>query len=195
MADEKIIQIAMQGNDSIVALTNRGRMFASTFPAEASNQKWRECVLPDLKKSKPRQSKSEGYSEDFEHLWSMYGRKGNKAKSGRQYEARTKENYNAFFDIESGIKTYLKLIDATGLFKKDFQTFIGPDRHYLDDFTIPEQVKKQNKPEWAKLPFDDEQLESHARKHGLQMPAKMDSYKQYRSKLQSEIESRLKGDV
>ncbi len=51
--------------------------------------------------------------------------------------------------------------------------------------------KNSRLPEYARLPFDNEQLEPHAIKHNLQRPGSLDKYGQYRSKLQIEIDARL----
>jgi hypothetical protein len=56
---------------------------------------------------------------------------------------------------------------------------------------FPEKVKdKSNKPEWARIPFDNEELVKFAEEHGYSKPGAMDTFHQYRNKLRIEVEQR-----
>jgi len=48
-----------------------------------------------------------------------------------------------------------------------------------------------SKPEWAKLPYDDNQLWNHAKKHGLPDPGRTATNFEYRAYLRNVIEQRL----
>lgn len=61
---------------------------------------------------------------------------------------------------------------------------------YVGDLDSPLPQKKQDKPEWTKLPFDDNALEGFASKHRLPAPGSHDTYHQYREKLKSAIRQR-----
>ena len=195
MPNEKIIQITEE-QGYITALTNQGRIFISNGKSANSNLTWNEVVLPPLNKTKPRaQAKSEGYSEEFESLWRLYALKGkgNKQDAARQYWNRRSEANNearaAYIheEIVYGIKAYIKFIEATGQSSMQFCRFVGNSKHYLNDYTIPEQVKRQNAP---KLPMDDNKLERFAIDNNLPRPGRGESAREYRVRLQTEITNR-----
>lgn len=66
-------------------------------------------------------------------------------------------------------------------------TFLGPDEHFLETWELPID---QQKPEWSKLPFSNDELWPFAKRHGFSDPGASD-YRQYRQKLQREIDVRL----
>jgi len=153
------------------------------------------------KKAKPRaQAKESGYSEAFEHIWSVYpkGNKGSKQAAYRQYLLRLSEvdNEHDYADvIEDGVMAYKRLIIATDQYIQHMSTFLGRDKHYLNDFTIPDSVKRQNrvKQEWEKLPENDNHLMGFAKKHGFKINGQ-DSVFDSRRKLQQQIRERIEAE-
>lgn len=199
MADEKIIQITCN-NENFYILTSQGRIFQQNIKDRGAydtfDGSWIEnYTLPDLKQSKPRaQAEHEGYSEGFEELWNIYpkGNKGSKTEANRQYKARMKETedkqyYQTHAKIKDGVVKYAEFIKATDQYMMHVSRFFGRDKHYLNDWTIPKQVIKKNA---LRLPSDNNMLEKFAIEHGLQRPGKLDTYEQYRIKLQAEINKR-----
>ena len=55
---------------------------------------------------------------------------------------------------------------------------------------LPAKPNGEDKPHWATLPRDDEKLWDHAKKHGFSNPGSL-NFRQYRSRLLSEIEARM----
>lgn len=199
MPDEKIIQI-MSSRYQDMCLTNQGRIFERRVTELTKITSWVEIDLPPLNKPKPRaQAKESAYSEEFGLLWAMYGKKGNKKAACRQYELRIKEapySPAVYMEIEDGIKKYNKYIDATDQFKKNMETFLGRDKHYLNDFTIPDSAKRQNrvKQEWEFIPENDHLVFDWAKKHGFKVDG-LDKIFDTRCKLKTQIKERIESDL
>jgi len=198
MADEKIIQIESDFDGYTLALTNQGRLFAAKGNSDCLY--WKELELPDLKKSKPRQAKESGYSEEFLDFWSVYpkGHGGSKKEAANQWEKRLSEvehieRPDEFDSIFKGLNRYIKFIEATGQHIKHPATFLGPNKHYLNDFTIPDSVVKKNrvKQEWEKIPDNDNHLIGFIEKHGFKKGDRMETAFDTRNRLRSEIRARI----
>jgi hypothetical protein len=85
------------------------------------------------------------YAPDFEQAWSEYPKRagGNPKRSAMQaWKARLMEG-ELPQDIIDGVRRYAQYIQATGKerteFVKQAKSFFGPDKHYLEDWTLPEQ--------------------------------------------------------
>lgn len=134
------------------------------------------------------------YPEFFEQIWEAYPKRagGNsKRKAHRAYELALRRGCSAI-EIYEGVLRYAQYCEATNKIQTEFvmmaATFFGPDHHFEEDWDLP---VSNEKPEWAKLPSEDEALWAFAKEHGFSNPRDM-TYWQYRRKLQSEIEERLK---
>ena len=134
------------------------------------------------------------YPDWFEEIWREYPKRaGNnpKRKAFKQIQARLKEGHE-LSDIEAGLIRYAGFCEKTARIGSEFvmqaQRFFGTDEAWTEDWTPPETPTQ--KPDWAKLPFNDDDLWPFAKRHGFSAPANL-TYKQYRSKLQREIEQRL----
>lgn len=86
-----------------------------------------------------------GYPADFELLWKAYPKRegpNNKRSSFKAFTARLKSgvSYDVMFE---GVKRYREYLNATGkegtAYVKMAATFLGPDRHFADDWAVPDQ--------------------------------------------------------
>jgi len=199
MIDEKVVGMTSSGDGDVFCWTNHGRMFEWQYLD--GDRAWEEMTLPDLKKSKPRQAKESGYTEDFEELWSIYpkGNKGSKQAAFRSYQARINENfsYPTHQEIEIGILNYKDYIKATGQYMQHMSTFLGRDKHYLNDYTIPEQAKRQNrvKQEWETIPENENAWLSFIEKHGFKKPDRMATIFETKQSLQRQIKQRIEDEI
>jgi hypothetical protein len=187
MANEKIIQLSTTDRD-LYALTSQGRIFYDN-----RDGMWLEVDLPELNKTKPRsQAKESVYTDDFELFWIKWSAKGKGSKQDafKQFRARFNErsgdveHSELYGEIDSGARAYFKFCEETGQFAMQVCRFLGTGRHYLNDYTIPDNVKKQNR---LKLPYGDNELEAFAEKHKLRMARPGESSGAYRKYLQAEI--------
>ena len=130
------------------------------------------------KKHKPRASKPEAYSEQFEVLWreypSTYG--ANKRNAYAAYCKRLEEGV-AWIELKVAIEQYAAHIQATGRYVMLPATFFGPSRHWEDDWSIPTK---------STLPSNDEELQAWASKNGHRQAHPGESYKAYRAYLEAE---------
>lgn len=134
------------------------------------------------------------YPADFQAIWDAYPKRagGNsKRKAYRAYQFALRRGVSHQEMIE-GVQRYADYCEATDKIQTEFvmmaATFLGPDHHFEEEWDLP--VSKE-KPEWACLPAEDERLWDFAKEHGFSNPAYM-TYFEYRRKLQSEIQERLK---
>lgn len=133
------------------------------------------------------------YPADFERAWEEYPKRagGNsKRKAHRAYQLAIRRGASDH-EILDGVLRYREYCEATNKIQTEFvmmmATFVGPDCHFEEEWDLP---VSNEKPEWAKLPSEDEKLWAFAKEHGFSNPRDM-TYYQYRRKLQSEIEARL----
>ena len=80
----------------------------------------------------------------FEVAWSCYPKRPNnsKATAKRAWDARMADGVDPAVLVD-GVRRYAAYIEATDTapqFVKLASTFLGPDEHYLSDFTLPESV-------------------------------------------------------
>lgn len=135
------------------------------------------------------------YPDWFEQMWSIYPKRagGNpKRKAFKAINARLKQGYEST-EIRQGLEAYVTFCEKTARIGSEFvmqaATFFGPDERWSDDWTPPKNTGQ--KPDWAKLPFDDNQLQAFAAKHGLPKPKSGEYYPQYRQRLRIAIEAQL----
>lgn len=95
-------------------------------------------------RSEQSRAKSSGYSVDFEQAWMAYpSRTGHsKAEAFKAWRARLADGETAE-TILQGIGRYAAYCEANHTeprFVKHAATFFGPDRHYLNDWTVQARV-------------------------------------------------------
>jgi len=204
MADEKIQQILEDSSNDgrLFALTNSGRILHLHMNEMATDWIWSSIELPELNKPKPRaQAKESAYSEEFLHFWSIYprGHGGSKKEAYRQWCARLTEDSKLYdYMMINGAGRYAEYIKATGQHVKHPATFLGRDKHYLNDFTIPESAKRQNrvKQDWEKIPENDNHLAGFIEQYGFkQGHDRMDKVFDTRKKLQAQIKQRIEDEL
>ena len=102
---------------------------------------------------KPKSANTSAYPYWFDDIWKAYPKVSgaNKAKTFKICCQRLKESGDMYDDkpdaryetmLEGAIR-YAKFIGATGQYTKLPQTFFGPDKHYLCDWTIPKPKNGQ----------------------------------------------------
>jgi len=163
--------------------TNYGKPISQLDRMEAKIDK-----LLAKKKRKPR--KAVEYSNDFIMLWDIYPKRSGsnpKRKAFQAWRARALEStvpgwLDAVNDMDSGALRYAAYCDATSKTGTEFvlqtATFLGPDKHYLEDWHVDKALK---------LPRKNEALESFAAEYNLSKPATGESYPAYRLRLEREI--------
>ena len=153
-----------------------------------------ECeTIYEVTKKKPKERKQatqEGYGKEFLDFWDFYpkGHGGSKKKAFRQWCARLTENPKLYdYVLINGATMYEIYIKATGQHVMHPATFLGRDKHYLNDFTIPDSAKQANK---IKLPYADDDLWDFARANDLRQPRPAETFSGYRKSLQKELDNR-----
>ena len=150
--------------------------------------------LLEAKKPKPRKRSSEvKYPAEFEDVWSEYPKRLGSNPKKRALQAWFARGDAATFgdgDTEllcnaekfrmlMGAVAYCKFCDATGKTGTEFvmqaATFFGPDKHYENDWTVPDQAEK--------MP-DDEHLLAWAIGKGFRGRFPGETYPQYRQALE-----------
>ncbi|SFE19358.1 hypothetical protein SAMN04489710_11832 [Paracidovorax konjaci] len=89
-----------------------------------------------------------GYSEEFEAAWAAYpSRSGHsKHEAFKAWQARLKSGHTAA-DMHAGIVRYAGYVKACGTeqqYVKHAATFLGPDRHFESDWSMPAQPPTPN---------------------------------------------------
>ena len=146
--------------------------------------------------ARKRANAKNGYSKEFEQAWGLYPKRSGGNPKNRAYKAwcaRIKAGASVEEIIE-GVGRYSRYCEKTGKINtelvKQAATFFGPDESYLEDWVVSGAQLQTSKPPWARLPQNDDDLWSWAKKHGYSSPGTL-TYSQYRSKLNGEIERRL----
>lgn len=153
-----------------------------------------EAMLKQLtapKKRKPRAAKKNGYPDWFESVWNKYPNRAGSNPKSKAYSALSARMRHMtdkeviFFGantVFNGVFAYRLFCDATGKTGTEYvmqaATFFGPERHYLEDFTIPKDKS---------MPYQDEELESWAKKQGFRKADLGETYHHYRSHLKGMI--------
>jgi hypothetical protein len=166
-------------------------------------------ITYELTKKKPKarpQAKPEGYSEDFIDFWSIYpkGHGGSKKEAYRQYAIRLSEYDSGYgvdaiiLDIYRSAEKYAIKIKATHseAFIMHPATFLGRDKHYLNDFTVSASAIRQNreKQDWEKIPENDATWMDFAEEHGFKINGS-DSVFDNKIKLQRQIKDRIENEI
>jgi hypothetical protein len=148
------------------------------MPEELCQAMWKK---PAAKKAAAKSK----YTPEFEEIWKIYPKRlgsNPKGKAFSAYEKRLSENPLSRTHIYDGFQSYARFCDATGKTGTEFvmqaATFLGPDRHYLNDWTVP---KVQT------LPRNNDDLLAFAQKNGLPQPTTGQSWADYRKQLENEI--------
>lgn len=107
-----------------------------------------ECkqMLADARPEERRDREETEAQAGFETLWATYPPRagGNpKDKALRAYRARVGEGHKPE-EILEGARRYASFVKATGKegteYVKQAATFLGPDKHFLEQWTLPEQA-------------------------------------------------------
>lgn len=103
----------------------------------------------------PPKGESEEYSADFLLLWNAYPKKAgenNKRKAYNAFKARLRDGI-AFDVMFEGVKRYRQHMIETGKEGTDYvkmtATFLGPNRHFLDEYNAPAAVADHASRVWA----------------------------------------------
>lgn len=144
------------------------------------------------KQVKARKAKKIEYSPAFEGLWMIRPDRGpnnNKQDAYRAYCQRIKDGDDPIV-IHKGVERYKRWCKATDKLgtelTKQMSTFLGPSRHYLEEWKLP-TVELQK----LTVPREHEKIDAFAIKHGLKYPAPSGmSYPQYRELLEKELKNK-----
>lgn len=117
----------------------------SLLTGDGSGQGDGEPESPKEPKAKSRAAKKAvNYSDEFEELWQARPRRlgpENKAEAFRVYTTRINQG-ESHENMLNGVKRYKRFLEHRGKIKSEYvkmlSTFLGPNKHYLDDFEIPD---------------------------------------------------------
>lgn len=151
-ADRLVPQYAASRNADSNASSNAASKPAAVLHPESSNAPSPSpSPLPSplpKQKQKALVRQAARYDEAFELSWAEYPKRGggnSKAAAGKAWTARIRSGESAA-DMAAGVIRYAKFIRETGKegteFVKQAATFLGPDKHYLDDW-IPPRIPVQ----------------------------------------------------
>ena len=123
---------------------------------------------------------------DFNKFWSIYPKKVAKkpAKSAWKRLSHYRQHI-ALRDMELG-----RYNGTEKAYIPNAATYLNQER--WEDEIIEQPRQKE---EWEKMPREDENLVTWARKHGFPQPNDLDSYFQYRQKLGQKIKERLESNA
>jgi hypothetical protein len=96
------------------------------------------------------------YTPEFEQLWQARPRRegqDNKRKAFKAYRARIREGHT-HDEMLTGVKAYKRHLEADGKVGTKFvqmtSTFLGPDKHFRDDWSVAKGKPQSNMPESAR---------------------------------------------
>jgi hypothetical protein len=164
---------------------------------KAISQQVIDGLLAAKKARKPAKAKGEQYTEAFEHCWSKYpSRPGNSKRDAyKAFGARLLEGIEPNSLYEKTIK-YAEHCDSeekTGTnFVLQASTFYGPSYRFNDSW--PVAVKKKQDEPWAKIPYENNDLDEFCKKHGYKMAGAGKSYAEWRRAIQREIDAKLNAE-
>ena len=199
-----MVQLAGQGNPSnalVIYQARKGGSYDLNFNSTGATMNIMDKAqldriekmliqLTTKKKAKPRSTQVK-YPAEFEDVWREYPKRvGSNPKkkalgawfargdaatftTGDSLEEENTEKYRMLM----GAVAYCQFCDATvedKRFVMQAATFFGPDKHYENDWTIPETIPKN----------DDEMVRWAAEK-GYRKPYQTESYSAYRSAVKS----------
>lgn len=148
----------------------------------------------ERKAKKPRKAKGDGYTEAFEAVWSKYpSRPGNnKREAFACFNQRLSENVSAdhLYEKTLAYKAHCDSAEKTGT---DYvllgRTFFGCNYKFNDNWPVIEK-KKADEP-WAKIPFENNDLEAFCKLHGYRMAGAGKSYAEWRRAIKLEIDQKI----
>ena len=98
--------------------------------------------------SEPSRTGKQVFSSEFEAAWQAYPKRagGNpKTTAWKAWTARIREGIDTA-DMRAGIQRYAAYITATGKagseYVKQAATFLGPDRHFTESWSLPTQQRQ-----------------------------------------------------
>jgi len=184
-----------------------GQNFGGAYTDSLGSFKPEPAYTVTKKKRKPRsQAKESAYSAGFLGFWSGWKAKGKGSKQDayKQFTARFNginemiDRHNLYHKMVEGRDNYLRFCRETGQFSMQVCRFLGKGKHYLNDYTIPDSAKRQNrvKQEWEVIPENDNHLAGFIEKHGFkQGHDRMDKVFDTRRKLQAQIKQRIEDEI
>ncbi len=119
---------------------------------EEGNKGKKESKTPIV----PSGDATNGYPDDFEELWKAYPkRKGSSKKAAHKaWSARLKQGAR-HEDIMAGARAYARFCEHEGKLGTEYvklaQTFLGPDEHYLADWSIGDCPHQQIAEIWNEV--------------------------------------------
>ena len=139
--------------------------------------------LLEAKKPKPRSANTIVYSAEFLEVWEMYPKRSGsnpKRKAYSAYNARVDYPDEATFqaeltDIYHGVKRYARFCKEANVqpqYILQTATFLGPDKRYLEDWTIPTQAET--------MPKSNDELVAWSANKGFRSPQPGESFDTYR---------------
>jgi len=154
----------------------------------------KEFKLTKRKKQvKARKARPDDYPPEFELLWKAYPKRNGSNCKSKAYSAwiarlnDQEQSKDTNRHIVEGLKRYKSWCDHennTGTsFVMQMSTFLGPSRHYLEEWALPEPKKEK-----LKVPFGDA-MEPWAKKLGLRGPGRRESYDEYHKFLCRAVEN------
>lgn len=134
-------------------------------------------LLAKKKPAKPRGSKKHIYDPAFQKIWEKYPvtAGANKQQTYTVYNKRLSEGTDHAI-IGAGVINYAAHCKATGCWIKLPQTFLGPCKYYLDDWSIPTQADN--------VPSENEKLTPWAAEKGYRSAYPGESSADYRKALE-----------
>ena len=148
----------MSGNGFDRMPNNQDGTYTSQLDRIEEKLNWLVDNMQAKKKPKPRTAKKHEYDAKFLAIWDDYPTRSgaNKAKAYAAYKKRlseTKKPRQLAVNIHIAVIKYAEFIQETGTWTKLPETFFGPSRPYLDDWTIPkkkpaEDPNKQHHPDF-----------------------------------------------
>lgn len=153
-----------------------------------------ETMLVDLlakkKPGKPRSSKKQKYPPWFEDIWRAYPKRAGSNPKWKAWCALRARLFGMPEDdaihyaanrVFNGVYAYKLFCEKTGKTGTEYvmqtATFLGPDKHFKNDWTIPAQADN--------VPKDDNKLSSWAAERGYRGAWAGESHAQFRRALKT----------
>jgi hypothetical protein len=149
----------------------------------------------ERKAKKPRRAKAEAYTPEFEQCWKAYPKRpGNNKREAFSCFSRRLEDGIAIEHLYKKTLEYAAHCDSSEKTGTDYvlmgRTFYGCNHKYDDDW--PVAVKKKQDEPWAKIPYENNDLEAFCIKHKYKMAGAGKTYPEWRRAIQREIDTKLR---
>ena len=140
-----------------------------------------DLLLEQKKPVKKRSAKKHTYDDKFLVIWkdypNVYGSSKQKAYSAyKKRLSETKRPLELSVNIHIAVIQYGKFIRATGRYTMLAATFFGPDRHYENDWTVPDKTES--------MPKSNDDLVAWSANKGFRTPRAGESWSEYRQAVQ-----------